>query len=130
MHTSDLPTVLLRHVLPDGSSHFDWMFAPDASPASALVTFRVDQPIHHPEVDLFDAEMIGRHRREYLTFQGPISGNRGSVQRVVSGLIRIDELTDAGIRVRVDWPAGARFWIGTPLAGNIWRFVVDPISGR
>lgn len=130
MHTSDLPTVLLRHVLPDGSSHFDWMFAPDASPACSLVTFRVDQPIHHPEVDLFDAEMIGRHRRDYLAYEGPVSGGRGRVERVATGWIRIDELTDACIRVRVAWPAGARFLIGTPLAGNIWRFVIDPTSGR
>lgn len=130
MHTPELPTVLLRHVLPDGSSHFDWMFPPDGSPDSTLVTFRVSEPIHHPEFDQFDAEMIGRHRRAYLTHEGPISGNRGSVTRAAAGLIRVDELTDACIRCHVVWPSGPRAWIGTPVAGSVWRFVADPAAGR
>ncbi len=130
MHTPDLPTVLLKHTLPDGTAHFDWMYAPDASADTKLTSFRIAEPIHHPEIDSFDAEMIGAHRREYLTYQGPVSGNRGSVERVASGKIRVDEQSDACIRVRVAWPSGSKAWVGSPIAGNVWRFVIDALPGR
>lgn len=30
------------------------------------------------------------HRRKYLTWQGPVSGNRGSVERVFAGSLELD----------------------------------------
>ncbi len=41
------------------------------------------------------ATRIGDHRRHYLTYEGPVSGNRGAVRRVQAGLLKPD----------VAWPA-------------------------
>lgn len=115
--------VLLRHRLPDGSWHFDWMFraTPDAI---GLASFRVTAPIHHPETDWFDAEQLGDHRDAYLTYEGPVSGGRGDVARVVSGWVTVEAYGDESIRLTLDMPpAGPVGWIGTPVAGNLWRFV-------
>lgn len=131
-----LRTVLLRHQLPDGSAHFDWMLQTSLAATAGLTTFRVDPPIHHPEIDLFDAEMIGVHRPMYLTYQGPLSDERGFVERVASGTVEVMEASDAGYRVVVTWfkssgvPGPRRSWLGTPLAGRLWRFVADPSASR
>lgn len=125
MHNAQLRTVLLRHQLPDGAFHFDWMFQTDFKPETRLATFRVTAPIHHPEIDQFDAERTSDHRSDYLTYQGPLSGGRGSVVRVASGTVEVDERSDECIRCRLNWNGRARPWIGTPVAGSVWRFVVE-----
>lgn len=76
------PTVLLRHDLPDGTHHFDWMLARDEH--GPLLTFRVDRDFSL-DSEPFEAEPIGDHRRAYLEYQGSISGGRGSVVRVAKG---------------------------------------------
>jgi hypothetical protein len=51
-----------------------------------LLTFRCDR------WPLCDCDVITRqpdHRRMYLDYQGPISGDRGEVARIASGLCRI-----------------------------------------
>jgi hypothetical protein len=70
--------VILRHETPPGaerSSHYDLMF--DAGPAlrTWAVAAAPDTPGEQP------AEALADHRREYLTYEGPLSGNRGSVTR-------------------------------------------------
>ncbi len=80
------PFVLLRHETPPGSnisSHWDLMI----QDGDHLATWRL-------ESDLFQtaqqsAERIDNHRLEYLTFEGPISNNRGSVRQVDQGEFRI-----------------------------------------
>ena len=41
--TRELPfkTVVLQHELPDGTSHFDWLLAVDATAEKPLISFRV-----------------------------------------------------------------------------------------
>jgi hypothetical protein len=85
----DLPTVLLRHELPDGSSHVDWMIAPDED--AKLITFRLERPVHAlAPGEVLRAERIGEHRRLYLEHEGPLPGetDRGSVQRIARGSVR------------------------------------------
>jgi hypothetical protein len=70
--------VILRHETPPGAaraSHYDLMF--DAGPA--LRTWAVVAPPDTPGEQ--PAEALADHRREYLTYEGPTSGNRGSVTR-------------------------------------------------
>lgn len=76
------PTVLLRHTLPDGSFHFDWMLARDDD--GPLRTFRLETDIS-AGCEQFVGTSLPDHRRRYLDYEGPISGNRGRVQRVASG---------------------------------------------
>jgi hypothetical protein len=121
------PSVLLRHDLPDGTHHYDWMLQrPGVEPgtgASAggdppLRTFRlppdvprwwewlvvgtVSRPVGSGETGVqagqsgwdrspdrsllhFSAASLSDHRAAYLTYEGPVSGDRGSVRRLWTG---------------------------------------------
>ena len=106
----DTETVLLRHELPDGSWHHDWMIDPgDDRP---LITFRTEAMV--PEVDRFEAERLGDHRRVYLSYQGPLSGGRGEVRRVAAGRARLIEAASGSLIVDVAF-AGCQWvrWEGT-----------------
>jgi hypothetical protein len=111
--------VLLRHELPDGTSHFDWMI--EHPGGQGLVTFRVLVRIDQMGVTQFEAERIGQHRREYLDYEGPVSGGRGEVSRVAMG--RVDGVQDDPSRFTVAGALGdARGkWSGV-LRDEVWRF--------
>lgn len=47
----------------------------------------------------YPARLIGDHRREYLDYEGPISGGRGSVTRMESGECEVIE--DGANRIKV-----------------------------
>ena len=101
------PTVQLRHELPDGSSHVDWMLARDPLGRAPLVTFRlpgrVDELAPGTDGGTMRAERIADHRPSYLTHEGPVSRGRGVVRRLRSG--RILEWTgdEAGWRLTLLW---------------------------
>ena len=68
--------VVLRHELPAGANrptHWDLMLEQQA----ALRTWAVPAP---PE-EVTDTEInrLADHRRKYLRYEGPVSGNRGTV---------------------------------------------------
>lgn len=73
--------VILHHRLPPGSDrsdHYDLMF----EDGEALLTWAIaDLPSEQPQT----AEELPPHRREYLTYEGPVSNNRGQVVRVAAG---------------------------------------------
>lgn len=76
--------VLLLHELPDGSSHFDWMIErPNAQ--GGLITFRVSARIDLLEQGRFSAQRLADHREQYLSFEGPVAGGRGTVTRLARG---------------------------------------------
>lgn len=97
-----LPTVLLRHTLPDGTHHFDWLLArcdldeAETSPeVRDVVTLRLDaSPNGASANSVFDAQQLPDHRRHYLTHEGevpppePGAPLRGSVERIAAGLWR------------------------------------------
>ena len=65
-----------------GEPHFDLMIEYGASGNRGLMTWR--SPVW-PITSETQLESLGDHRVEYLTYEGPVSGNRGSVRRVASG---------------------------------------------
>ncbi|HLP85515.1 MAG TPA: hypothetical protein VK157_14295 [Phycisphaerales bacterium] len=75
-----LQWVVLKHTLPDGTWHYDWLFEPAAD--APLLTLRVNSPLRTGE---FPCERLPDHRRIYLTYEGPISNNRGHVTREQQG---------------------------------------------
>lgn len=87
-----LPFVLLFHEVPPArvkamgrSSHWDFMVATNDD--GPLRTWALDAA---PDFDRGDdfaitAQSLPDHRREYLEYEGPVSGDRGSVSRVASG---------------------------------------------
>jgi len=85
---STLRYVILRH---DGieQPHFDLMF--ETSPGSPLATWRSSQ---WPIRDSISVEKLADHRQDYLTYEGAVSGDRGSVRRVEAGEFEVRDLGD------------------------------------
>ena len=131
------PTVQLRHELPDGSSHVDWMLARDPLGRVPLVTFRLPGRVDElgPGADggIMRAERIADHRPSYLTHEGPVSRGRGVVRRLRSG--RILEWTgdEAGWTLTLLWaPEGDGGGDGLrPATGRTTRqtLLLEPRAG-
>ena len=80
--------VVLRHEGID-NPHYDLMF--ETMQGSSLVTWRSqDWPIQSdtPLLRLAD------HRREYLDYEGSVSGDRGHVSRITTGYYKLDRMDD------------------------------------
>jgi hypothetical protein len=73
-----LKLVLLHHTgIP--TPHYDLMF--ETAPGSMLTTFRFPSL---PSQTRTMIEKLQDHRREYFDYEGPISGGRGEVRRLIS----------------------------------------------
>lgn len=114
--------VLLRHELPDGAFHFDWLI--DAGAGRDLIAFRVLERFDRGEVVEFEAVRLEDHRRLYLEYEGPISRNRGEVTRVGRGSIAVLAEEDGRLRV----VGGIGRWVGAiagiQVRGDQWRMHV------
>ncbi|MEM7622909.1 MAG: hypothetical protein AAF235_06860 [Planctomycetota bacterium] len=93
---------------------------PLADDDRVLITYRTrDDPIAS---EAFDAQRLPDHRARYLWYEGPISGNRGVVQRVWRG-----ESTISGdlVIVRIAHAMPARL-VRQYRGGDVWRFLRKP----
>lgn len=132
-------TVVLRHDLPDGSHHFDWLIEPmgpgaaTAGDAAAepdrreLIAWRLPDSPHAAALMTTEADRLPPHRRLYLDYEGPISRGRGSVRRVAGGEAEV--LTDSAERFEATGRmAGRAFRLdATPAqasGGSAWRLTV------
>ena len=91
--------VILRHELPPGNqraSHYDVMF----DTGETLRTWAIDATARRCR-DEQSAEQLPDHRRDYLTYEGPVSGNRGSVTRWDEGEYEMQADDDAAFVVEV-----------------------------
>ena len=83
--------------LPAGrGDHFDWMFEADAG----LRTWATEERLPLREAGSAVALELPLHRLAYLDYEGPVSGNRGSVRRVERGRFRV--LSDAADRFEIE----------------------------
>jgi len=82
-HATELRYAILQHTgIPD--PHFDLLI--ETSPGSLLATWRCPiWPITEPT----PLTRLNDHRRLYLDFEGPLTGNRGTVRRVETGLCKL-----------------------------------------
>jgi hypothetical protein len=97
-------TVLLRHDLPDASHHYDWLVDIVGTEDAPLTTFRLPQPLHQlPAGCALAARRIADHRRVYLSYEGAIAGDRGSVQPIARGWVDGARSLDAEMDVAVHW---------------------------
>lgn len=98
------PTVLLLHELPDGTSHVDWMIAPDSEGREPLITFRLDHRVDEmTDGQRLLARRIGDHRPAYLTYEGAVSGGRGTVRRLARGVVVSWRRAGDRWRMEVEW---------------------------
>lgn len=85
--------VILDHFPPEPSAepptartqqrHFDLMFEVDGE--DTLLTFALFQLPLEPAISV-EFKQLENHRSEYLTYEGPVSNNRGSVKRQAHGV--------------------------------------------
>jgi hypothetical protein len=102
------PTVFLEHVLPDGTSHYDWLLGVDPKGEKPLISFRsterVDQITQNKWIDL---ESRPDHRPEYLQIQGDLDGDRGKIKRLATGGVFLWREIPSGWSMMVDWGIGS-----------------------
>jgi hypothetical protein len=80
--------VILHHVMPAPSerpSHWDFMLQSD----QVLRTWAFDQPPEPGKVIV--AAALADHRIDYLTYEGPVSGDRGHVKQWDQGTYTVRE---------------------------------------
>lgn len=121
---------MLLHTLPDGSSHYDWLIElPGRTDEHRLRSFRTDSnPSQWYSGQLFHGEQLPDHRAHYLTYEGPIGADRGSVERISIGLCQETQLdSDSELSLSVFWQLpGDRYgeivrYSGQKTAGRFWE---------
>lgn len=130
-----LRTVLLRHELPDGSWHYDWMLElppdtkghpgePEDQDARRLMTFRLESRPDEPGAWPLRGERLADHRVAYLTYEGEVSGGRGWVRRAARGTYILRGRGDDKIDLEVAFETGERPLRvrGRREGGEIWIF--------
>ena len=109
--------VLLYHELPNDAtrtSHFDLMLEEGAT----LRTWALDDD---PTVRTnCQGVELAPHRLAYLEYEGPISGNRGSVRRVDAGAFEWRRREAERLEISFS---------GRHLQGS-WRFTLNPLDQR
>ena len=80
--------VILRH---EGVAepHFDLMF--ETAPGSELATWR--SPVWPIDIET-PLTRLKDHRRDYLTYEGPVSSNRGHVRRIEAGAFQLKQRSE------------------------------------
>ena len=88
--------VVLHHTGID-NPHYDLMY--EFRPGSMLTTRRIP---HWPPEAHDQLTPLPKHRREYLDYEGPVSGNRGQVRRVASGTCEVEVDSEQSCLVKLD----------------------------
>lgn len=110
--TPPLQYVVLRHEA-IAEPHYDLML--ELEPGAALTTWRCDT---WPLKSRTPLTPLADHRRDYLWYEGPVSGGRGTVRRVAGGGFELIHRGRVSLTVRfpglspeewliADTPAGA-----------------------
>lgn len=86
--------VVLRHEA-IADPHFDFML--EIEPGKPLTTWRL--PVWPLTSFYSDATRLDDHRNTFLTYQGPLSKNRGAVRRVETGECEVQEASDVAYKL-------------------------------
>lgn len=121
--------VVLRHELPATcarASHWDLMFEENA----ALRTWAINEDLRlvHDQ----PAESLALHRLAYLDYEGPVSGDRGTVTRWDRGEFEIESDEPGCFVARlIGELLRGRITLIEDLADHSWRvsFAAEPTSG-
>jgi len=126
-------SVILEHQLPGGEFHFDWMIdQPEIANEHRLLCWRCGVRPDSPDSIGFIAQRLSNHRVEYLSYEGPISGDRGEVRRVASGEVVEFSLQKTGVVVEIRWNFGSVAYLGQPDSSmtDRWKFACRALGSR
>lgn len=79
--------VILEHDSPRGR-HWDFLLETGVALTAWALTQSPDAP------GAIDADSLADHRIEYLDYEGPVSGDRGTVRRWDAGIYRLERQTE------------------------------------
>jgi len=115
------PFVIQRHQTRDGA-HFDLMLDPgDGGPLATWSLATMPRPGGPP----IPARRLADHRRIYLTYEGPVSGDRGEVRIAAAGMHEILEREPDRILLRLDGPqVGGRYELRRAESGGPERWLL------
>lgn len=116
-------TTVLKHTLPDGSWHVDWLIEVDETPRPRVPTFRLSDRPDQAGLTAFAAERLPDHRRLYLDYEGPVSGGRGHVEQLSTGHVISVALAEDVLRLEVMVQGLLWSWQGTRVDEALWRFL-------
>jgi len=116
-------TVILKHSLPDGSWHYDWLIQINQDDAMPLLTFRTGHR-RPDELGNFQAERISDHRAFYLDYEGPISEGRGEVIRVAAGEVVSAAISRSAFAVVLAFDDRKLEFAGAPIGEGRWSVTV------
>ncbi len=109
--------VVQQHANSTGT-HYDLML----ESGEALATWQIPEPPDGPE---HTAARIGDHRSTYLTYEGELSGGRGSVRIWDAGTLAITEYTEDHVLFTLDGKQmNGRYAL--LLEGNAWTLTRMP----
>jgi hypothetical protein len=105
------------------------MLEPPRDSPDGLITFASLTDPRHVSSDWY-LDSLPPHRKEYLTYEGPVSQGRGAVQRVAMGLLRWIEFGPDAATFELHhmefleppfagWPTGQYCLTAEPM--NRWR---------
>ncbi|MDF1809750.1 MAG: hypothetical protein P1U42_08650 [Phycisphaerales bacterium] len=96
--------VVLKHTESSKAPHFDFLIdQPELLIEHRLICFK---SFIRPDLTTsgkLQATRIADHRAHYLTYEGPISGNRGDVSRVANGVIDCFTMTPDSLKMLIKW---------------------------
>lgn len=104
--------------------HFDLLF--EREPGSALAAFR--SPVW-PITQATELTALKDHRREYLEYEGPVSGDRGHVTRVAGGTVRVEREDHRTRVLHLMEPAGESSLIIRQEGCLRYRYFALPANG-
>ena len=104
--------VILTHDHP--TLHWDLML----EDAGTLRTWRLPAT---PATGAIDAEALPDHRLAYLAYEGPVSGNRGTVQRFDAGFYQMVAQTNDRLELNLDGGSLRGHLLLERTAGAHWR---------
>ena len=116
--------VILHHRL-DHGEHWDLML----EQGEVLLTWQLlREPIDRASLPI-PARRIGDHRKAYLDYEGPLTGDRGTVRRVDSGSLDIVETTPESLRLVLK---GKRLdgWFTLQKVGDEWVLATPDAEAR
>ena len=109
---------LLKHS-GHGPLHFDLLL--ELEPGSPLATWQLPVDPRGAAVEDLEGRRIQDHRPAYLTYEGPVSGGRGHVERPAGGPLEVLSAEADRVEFVLQGPGWAGHFILKRSEDDLWR---------